>query len=61
MTHKALLFIKANAASPVVYGSVIGEGGHGCYYRLEDGSTFELSAKECRQIGQPRWAFHEAA
>lgn len=57
MTHKAMRFLKANASSPVVYGSVIGQGGEGCFYRLEDGQTFELTAKECRQIGVPRWAF----
>jgi hypothetical protein len=58
-TYRARRFREANRRSPVVYGSVIGEGGKGCFYRLADEQTFELNAEECRAIGHPRWAFEE--
>lgn len=61
MTHKAHRFIEANKISPVVYGSVIGNGGRGATYRLADDQTFTLTAAECRMIGQPRWALPAAA
>jgi hypothetical protein len=44
--------------SPVVYGSVIGDGGRGGLFRLADDRTFKLSADECR-IVRPRWAFRQ--
>ena len=54
MSLKAARFLEANATSPVVYGSVMDNGG--CVYRLRDGSAWTLTAKECRDVGQPRWA-----
>lgn len=60
MTVKVHRFKEANKISPVVYGSAIGNGGQGAFYRLADGKTFELTAEECRLI-QPRWAFETAA
>lgn len=61
MTANLRRFLDANKRSPVVYGSVIGSGGKGCFYRLADGSTWTLRALECAAIGVPRWAFYEAA
>jgi hypothetical protein len=55
---KVARFLEANAASPVVYGSVTDNG---CTYRLATGQTFHLSRKECREIGVPRWAHLEQA
>jgi hypothetical protein len=69
MTHKAALFLAANARSPVVYGSVLtdprwrGDGpppSRGCYYRLADGKTFRLGLADCRAVVAPRWAFEDA-
>lgn len=54
MTHKAMLFLKANASSPVEYAAAEIDG---CFYRLASGRTFQLSAKECRQVGRPYWAY----
>jgi hypothetical protein len=61
MTHRAHRFLEANRSSAVVYGSVIGNGGKGCFYRLADEQTFTLTAEECRMVGAPRWAFEEIA
>lgn len=58
MTKKARAFVEANKKSPVVYGSVIGRGGQGAYYRLEDGSTFELGQLDCVVAGAPLWPWH---
>jgi hypothetical protein len=62
-THKSALFTEANALSPVVYASVTfdyAEEPCGCFYRLEDGKTFELNARECQAI-EPRWRHLVAA
>ena len=61
MTRRARSFLDANAQSPVVYGSVKGDGGDGCFYRLADGRTFDLSLLDCRYVGIPRWAHHQEA
>lgn len=63
MTHKAAKFLEANKRSPVVYGSVTGPDGAptGCYYRLADGKTFELTSAELRSMPPPRWALEEIA
>lgn len=53
MTLKASQFLSANARSAVVY---FGAEGGGVTYRLADGSTWKLSRREARKIGQPRWA-----
>jgi hypothetical protein len=49
MTEKLIAFRAANAASPVVHGRVVGNGGKGAVYTLEDGRRFTLSAAECAQ------------
>lgn len=54
MTLKAHLFIVANKASAVVYGSVTDGGG--CVYRLADGTVWKLTRADCRDVGHPRWA-----
>lgn len=64
MSVRARSFVRANADSPVVYGSVIGgDKGPGfvtgCYYRLENGKTFTLTTADCRRV-KPRW-LHEIA
>lgn len=46
-------FLFHNAGSPVVYGSVEGQG---CTYRLANGRTFRLSSADCQHVGHPRWA-----
>jgi hypothetical protein len=57
MTHKAHLFIEANRESPLVYQSSDGDK---CLFRLKDGRTFELTAKDCLAIPEPpRWAHLE--
>lgn len=61
MTSKAHQFLMANEQSPVVYGSVIGRGGRGCHYRLQDGRNFRLGAKDCKDVGHPRWQHMAAA
>lgn len=58
MTGKALRFVDANRESPIVYGSAIGRGGQGIFFRLADGRTFKLTAPELRTI-KPRWSFEE--
>lgn len=59
MSYLAARFLEANKRSPVVYGSVLDphRGGRGCFYRLEDGKTFTLTAEDCRTVGFPRWAY----
>lgn len=60
LTPRQRRFVAANRISPVVYGSVLGNGGKGCFYRLADGQTFTLTARDCATIGQQvRWAFYE--
>jgi hypothetical protein len=62
MTHKAAKFLEANRESAVVYGSVTGPEGNptGCFYRLVDGRTFELTSAELRAMpAPPRWAIAE--
>jgi hypothetical protein len=63
MTHRAHRFVEANKQSPVVYGSVTGPEGAptGCYYRLADGKTFELTSAELGSMPAPRWALDELA
>lgn len=60
MTRRALQFVAANALSPVVYGSVIGNGGRGAVYRLANDLAFRLTANDCRAVAvsgaEPRWA-----
>lgn len=50
-------FEKANFASPVVDGAVIGNGGQGGRYTLKDGQTFTLDRDECARLsrGFPKW------
>lgn len=48
-------FLKANAKSKVIIGAVIGDGGQGAIYTLEDGSRHTLSAKACKLTGLPDW------
>ena len=43
-------FKRENATSPVVAGNVIGSGGQGAHYTLQNGKTFTLSAAECRKV-----------
>lgn len=52
---KAKQFMIENRRSPVVYASVTGQGGRDATYRLENGLTFTLSAKDCRAAGEPLW------
>lgn len=52
--EQAYEFIEANKQSPVVEGRVIGRGGQGAVYRLDDGRTFRLSADVCAMV-EPRW------
>ncbi len=69
MTPKAKQFLAANRRSPVVYGSVIAcprrkqENGAplavGCYYRLDDGSTFRLNRRDLLFVPMPRWSHHD--
>jgi hypothetical protein len=56
-THSADEFRKANDKSPVVQGSVIGRGGQGGAYVLDDGTTMVISAEECKKLpsGYPKW------
>jgi hypothetical protein len=61
MTAPARRFLQANAQSPVVYGSVIGDGGRGVMYRLADGTVWKLTRQDCLHVRQPRWAMFEAA
>lgn len=63
MTYRAAKFIEANKGSPVVYGSVTGpeEKPTGCFYRLGDGQTFDLTSAELGLVGRPRWAIPAVA
>jgi hypothetical protein len=64
MTYRLAKFIEANRESPVVYGSVTGPEGSptGCFYRLADDRTFELTSAELRLLPErPRWAVDELA
>lgn len=65
MTPNAQRFVEANAASPVVYGSVIThetrklECGapepRGVIYRLADNRTFTLYNQDLEGMPDPRW------
>jgi len=55
MSERAKEFVEANAKSPVVYGSAIGNGGKGAYYRLANGQRFRLNREDCAAVGMPRW------
>lgn len=60
MTRRAQQFVAANALSPVVYCSIIDDGGRGAVYRLANGRAFTLTANDCRAVAvsgaEPRWA-----
>lgn len=58
MTKNVQQFLDANALSPVISGAVIGQGGQGAHYTLENGAVFELSHDDCETIGKPRWLHH---
>lgn len=57
MTPKAKKFMAANDKSPVISGAVIGKGGEGGYYKLQDGTRFKLNLADCQALpeGCPRW------
>jgi hypothetical protein len=55
LSQNAQTFVAANFLSPVIEGTVKGEGGEGAVYTLQDGRRFELSADECKAVGLPRW------
>lgn len=57
MTKNAEAFKKANAKSPVIEGHVISLEHGGGQYTLRDGKVFRLSAEECREVGEVRWAY----
>jgi hypothetical protein len=57
MTYRLHRFLASNRLSPVVYASVTDTG---CFFRLADGTTHELTAAECRRA-EPKWAHLEAA
>jgi hypothetical protein len=55
-------FSAANARSPVVHAEVTSNGRGdpvGCFYRLANGETFNLTAEDCQPI-TPRWAHLES-
>lgn len=56
-TEKAAAFIVANAASRVVSGRVINQGGEGAHYTLQNGECWELTAEDCLSLpdGSPIW------
>jgi hypothetical protein len=56
MTYRLHRFLTCNATSPIVYASVTALG---CFFRLADETTHELSAAECREA-TPRWAHLES-
>jgi hypothetical protein len=47
-------FKLANRHSPVIAGSVIGNGGQGARYTLANRKTYTLTADDCTAI-EPRW------
>ena len=55
MSPNARDFLQANKRSPVVFGSAIGNGGQGAFYRLRSGRAFTLSREECEAVGEIRW------
>lgn len=60
-TTNAIIFMRANEKSPVVYGSVTGpeRDPTGVFYRLENDNTYELSRDDSRSLPcVPRWAHH---
>jgi hypothetical protein len=59
-TLKATRFIEANQASPLTYMSTDGDG---CFYKLVNGQTFDLSTADCVSIRdyEPRWRHLVAA
>ncbi len=61
LTALARTFVEQNKLSPLVYGAAHGRGGKGGIYRLANGMTFDLTAAEIGSIGEPRWAFADAA
>lgn len=48
-------FLAANKKSKIMSAAVIGEGGEGAIYTLEDGSRHELNSRACKIIGMPDW------
>lgn len=59
-TQKAARLVEANRTSALVYQSTSGDG---CFYRLADGQTFDMSTLDCMSIRDfvPRWRHLEAA
>lgn len=57
MTDKSEQFMKENDKSPVIIGSVIGNGGQGGYYTLANGKQFTLNLQDCNDLpeGYPKW------
>lgn len=53
MNRRALNFLAANEASPVVYGSVDEAG---VTYRLANSKMFRLTTAEAREASRPWWA-----
>lgn len=58
MGSKADRFLEANRRSPVVY---CGIDEHSVTYRLSNGSVWNFSRREAREIGAPRFAHLVAA
>ena len=58
MSENLKAFQAANAKSPIVMGSAIGNGGEGAHYTLKNGKRFTLTAAECRQT-LVRWLGEE--
>lgn len=55
LTANSISFREANNRSPVVYGVVLGPGGEGARYTLEDGRQFTLSAEEVEAVLPIKW------
>lgn len=51
--ERARAFMRANDASPVVIGRVIGNGGQGAVYTLENGKVFTLPLDVARAVTEP--------
>lgn len=59
-TLKAQRFVDANQGSPLVYQSTQGQG---CFFRLADGKTFDMTGADCESIRgyELRWRHLVAA
>lgn len=51
--QQARAFMRANDASPVIAGEVIGNGGQGGRYTLKDGRVFTLPLEVARAVPEP--------